>query len=103
MARQDRPDDEAGQQANVNQVRDEPVPASHHDDRPQQAAERSTETQRGDAEPHQHRPTPEDRSPALESMSTPDRSSRQRPGDQPDAGSGQPDGGAGPGAEDEPG
>jgi hypothetical protein len=103
MARDDTTSDEAEQQANVNQVRDEPVPASRHDDRPQQAAERSEEMQRDDAEAHQRRPAPEDRSPALESMSTPDRSSRDRPGDQPDAGSGLPDGDAEHGAENRPG
>jgi hypothetical protein len=99
MAQDDRPDDEVEHQANANQVRDEPVPASRHADRPQRAAERSEEMQRDDAEAHQRRPAPEDRSPALESMSTPDRSSRDRPGDQPDAGPGQPDGEAEPGAE----
>jgi hypothetical protein len=102
MARRDRPDED-GHQANVNQVREEPVPASRHDDRPQQAAERSEETQRGDAEAHQHRPTPEDRSPALESMSMPDRSSRDRSRDQPDAGPGRPEGDAERSPEDEPG
>jgi hypothetical protein len=103
MARQHRPDDEAGHQTSADQVRDEPVPASRHADRAQQAAERSEETQRADAEAHQDRPTPEDRSPALESMSTPDRSSRDRPGDQPDPGPGQPDDDAEPGAGDRPG
>jgi hypothetical protein len=99
MTRHHTTGDEVEHQANVNQLRDEPVPASRHADRPQQAAERSEEMQRDDAEVHQRRTAQEDRSPALESMSTPDRSSRDRPGDQPDAGPGQADGEAEPDAE----
>lgn len=98
MARQDRPDDETGHQASANQVRDEPIPASRHADRSQQATERSKGKQRRDAEAHERRPTQEDRSPALESMSTPYRSSRDH---QPDAGPGQPDDDAERGAVDE--
>lgn len=38
---------ETGHQANVNQVRNEPVPASHHDDRGQEAVTRDEEHARG--------------------------------------------------------
>jgi hypothetical protein len=41
--RRAREAEETGHQANVNQVRHEPMPASHHDDPRQEAVERNEE------------------------------------------------------------
>jgi len=67
MARQRTPRNEADHQANVNQARHEPVPASRQDDRPQAAAQRSEEIQRNVAQ-RRRRPGQDDRAPALESL-----------------------------------
>jgi hypothetical protein len=67
MSRQPKPGDEAGHQANLNQARHEPVPASRQDERPQAAAERSEDVQRH-AGQSRRRATPDDRAPALGSL-----------------------------------
>jgi hypothetical protein len=67
MVRQHRPRDEADHQANMNQARHEPVPASREDDRPQAAAQRSEDIQR-DVELGRRRPVRDDRRPALSAL-----------------------------------
>jgi len=67
MARQHTRSDEAAHQANVNQARHEPVPASREDERPQAAAQRSEEIQRDMAQ-RQSGPARDDRAPALDSL-----------------------------------
>ena len=67
MARQRTPRYEAEHQANVNQARHEPVPASRQDERPQAAAQRSEEIHR-DAAQRRRGPGRDDRAPALESL-----------------------------------
>lgn len=49
----ERQAEEIGHQANVNQVRDEPMPASEHDDRRQEAVVRNEEHAHGDEERRQ--------------------------------------------------
>jgi hypothetical protein len=59
--------DDAGHQANLNQARHEPVPASPQDERPQAAAQRSEDVQRHVVQ--RREPAPEDRTPALDRLS----------------------------------
>lgn len=59
--------DDAGHQANLNQARHEPVPASPQDERPQAAAQRSEDVQRHVVQ--RREPVPEDRTPALDRLS----------------------------------
>ncbi len=78
MARQHRARDETEHPANVNQSRHEPVPASREDDRPQAAAQRSEDVQRH--VPQRGRGSaPDDRAPALGSLSTGDPPGRPAP------------------------
>jgi len=58
--------DDAGHQANLNQARHEPVPASPQDERPQAAAQRSEDVQRYVVQ--RREPVPEDRTPALDRL-----------------------------------
>jgi hypothetical protein len=67
MARQHGPRDDAEHQANMNQARHEPVPASREDDRPQQAAQRSEDVQRH-VEQRRRGSALDDRAPALGSL-----------------------------------
>jgi hypothetical protein len=68
MARQPTPPEESGQEANRNQARHEPVPASSQAERPQAAAQRSEDVQR-DVEQRRAEPEPEeDRTPALDRL-----------------------------------
>lgn len=76
MARQPKPGDEAGDQANLNQTRHEPVPASRQDERPQAAARRSEDVQHH-IEQHRRGAPPDDRAPALGSLAA------GEPADQP--------------------
>jgi hypothetical protein len=69
MARQRTERDQRGHQANVNQARHEPVPASRQDERPQAAAQQSEDVQRH-TEQRRHRSELDDRAPALGSLST---------------------------------
>lgn len=95
MVGQDRPDDEAGHQANVNQVQDEPMPASRQDDRQQGPAQENAEQQR-ETKRDQRQAESDDRAPASESMSKPTRATRPGPRRRTKAGPGQPDGKADP-------
>jgi hypothetical protein len=67
MARRHTARDDAGHQANKNQARHEPVPASRQDERPQAAAQRSEDVQRQVAQRRES--VPEDRTPALDRLS----------------------------------
>jgi hypothetical protein len=68
MARQPTPPEDAGHEANRNQARHEPVPASPQDERPQAAAQRSEDLQRH-VEQGRHESAPdEDRTPALDRL-----------------------------------
>ena len=68
MARQPKPPEEAGQEANRNQARHEPVPASQHAERPQAAAQRSEDVH-GHVEQRRRESEPEeDRTPALDRL-----------------------------------
>lgn len=78
MARQPKPPDEAGHQANLNQARHEPVPASRQDERPQAAAQRSEDVHR-DIEQRRRGDTPEDRAPALGSLAAGEPAGRPAP------------------------
>lgn len=77
MARQRTERDQTGHQANVNQARHEPVPASRQDERPQAAAQQNEDLQR-----HTERRSgsePDDRAPALGSLSTAELSRQPAP------------------------
>jgi hypothetical protein len=78
MAQQHTPRDDADHQANVNQARHEPVPASRQDDRPQAAAQRSEDAQRH-AEQRRRGSEPDDRAPALGRLSAADQPSQPTP------------------------
>jgi len=68
MTRQPIPPEDAGQEANRNQARHEPVPASPQDERPQAAAQRSEDMQ-GHVEQRRRGSAPdEDRTPALDRL-----------------------------------
>jgi len=67
MARQPTPPEETGHEANRNQARHEPVPASPQDERPQAAAQRSEDLQRH-AEQRRGGTAEEDRTPALDRL-----------------------------------
>ena len=69
MARQPAPH-EAGHEANLNQTRDEPVPASRQEERPQAAAQRSEDVQHH-VEQGGSGSMPEDRTPALDRLAEP--------------------------------
>lgn len=60
--------DDAEHQANQNQARHEPVPASRQDDRPQTAAQRSEDVQRHVVQ-QRDEPELDDRAPALDKLS----------------------------------
>ena len=78
MARKHTARDDAEHQANQNQARHEPVPASRQDERPQTAAQRSEDVQR---QVVQQRPDPEldDRTPALDKLAAAEPPSRPAP------------------------
>ncbi|HTT51060.1 MAG TPA: hypothetical protein VMH35_06660 [Streptosporangiaceae bacterium] len=76
MARQHRTGQETGHQANLNQARHEPVPASRQDERPQAAAQRGEDASRHVAQ-RRRESGPDDRTPALDSLSP------ELPGQQP--------------------
>jgi len=67
MARQPTPPEDAGHEANRNQARHEPVPASPQDERPQAAAQRSEDLQRH-VEQRRGSAPDEDRTPALDRL-----------------------------------
>lgn len=67
MARKHNAPDDAEHQANLNQARHEPVPASRRADRPQAAAQRSEDVQQHVTE--QRAPAVDDRAPALDKLS----------------------------------
>ena len=77
MARKRTRRDDAGHQANLNQARHEPVPASPRDERPQAAAQRSEDVQRHVVQ--RREPVPEDRTPALDRLSAEVPPSRPAP------------------------
>lgn len=77
MARKRTRRDDAGHQANLNQARHEPVPASPQDERPQAAAQRSEDVQRHVVQ--RREPVPEDRTPALDRLSAAVPSSQPAP------------------------
>jgi hypothetical protein len=66
MGRQPTPPEDAGHQANLNQARHEPVPASPQDERPQAAAQRSEDLQHHFEQ--RRRGSAEDRTPALDRL-----------------------------------
>ena len=66
MARKHTARDDAEHQANLNQARHEPVPASRRADRPQAAAQRSEDVQRHVARLGE--PVVDDRTPALDKL-----------------------------------
>lgn len=67
MARKHTARDDAEHQANQNQARHEPVPASRQDDRPQAAAQRSEDVQRHVVQ-RRDEPAVDDRRPALDKL-----------------------------------
>lgn len=79
MARQhsERGDD-AEHQANLNQARHEPVPASRHDDRPQAAAQRSEDVHQ-EVEKRRSGSEPDDRAPALGNLPAAQPASQPHP------------------------
>jgi hypothetical protein len=70
MARQPTPPEDAEHEANRNQARHEPVPASPQDERPQEAAQRSEDLQRH-VEQGRRESAEEDRTPALDRLAEP--------------------------------
>jgi hypothetical protein len=68
MARQPTPPEDAGHEANLNQARHEPVPASPQDERPQAAAQRSEDLQRHVEQRRRESAPDEDRTPALDRL-----------------------------------
>jgi hypothetical protein len=68
MARQPTPPEDAGHEANRNQARHEPVPASPQDERPQAAAQRSEDMQRHVEQRRRGSAPEEDRTPALDRL-----------------------------------
>lgn len=68
MARQPTPPEESGQEANRNQARHEPVPASSQAERPQAAAQRSEDVQRDVEQGRRESEPEEDRTPALDRL-----------------------------------
>ena len=68
MARQSTPPEDAGHEANRNQARHEPVPASPQGERPQAAAQRSEDMQRHVEQRRRGSAPEEDRTPALDRL-----------------------------------
>lgn len=68
MARKPSARDDVEHQANMNQARHEPVPASRQGDRPQAAAQRSEDVQRHVVQQRQENEL-DDRAPALDKLS----------------------------------
>ena len=78
MARKHTARDDAEHQANQNQARHEPVPASRQDDRPQAATQRSEDVQRHVVQ-RRHEPPLDDRRPALDKLSPAEPPSQPSP------------------------
>ena len=78
MARQPTPPEDAGHEANRNQARHEPVPASPQDERPQAAAQRSEDLQRH-VEQRPGSAPDEDRTPALDRLAAAEPPGQQAP------------------------
>ena len=68
MARQPTPPEDGGHEANRNQARHEPVPASPQDERPQAAAQQSEDLQRHVEQRRRGSAPDEDRTPALDRL-----------------------------------